>query len=711
MTDKIIKMDDDALITHVNRLADDAKDYIDSSLMENWAQSQKYYFGDKMGNEKKGQSQVVSKDVSDAIDWMMPSLMDIFTGGDEAVKFEPRTPEDVAEAQQKTDYINYLFYRKNKGFMTLHNFFKDALMFKLGIVKHYFEEEVKVSTELYSGLDEQDLENLLMDEDVELIERTDVEDGTIEVRISRKEVTSGVKVEGVPPEEFLVDRWAKSVDEATFVGQRTQMTKSELRSLGFKDEQLADLPWGNEQYYGTDRLRMVREAYNGNFTQGFDDPEAGEANEKVWVVEAYVRIDYDGDGLAELRKIMFVGNTLLSNEEWDLIPFSTITPNPIQHELFGQSVYDAVKDIQDVKTALLRNQLDNMYLINKGRWVVVDGQVNLNDLQNNVPGGIIREKMQGALRPLDPPMLPQGTYEMTGYMDELKTNRTGVSARTQGLDDKVLNSHTGASQVNKVMSVAEQRLKLVARIFAETGVKDMFSNIAKLVTKYQNKEEVFRLNGQFVRINPASWKYDSELRITVGMGTKDKDQQAMLLQRLMEMQQTVINNGGMGILTNETKIYNLLKEFTDNAGYKDVEKFWLDPTTEEAQQAKQALMQAQSKPKPDEIKANAEAQKKQADAQKDQMQLQQEQKFKEMEMQMAQLEMQLKEREMSLKEREAALEEDKQDMERDKFEWQKQVQIAEVVLEKEAGKAVSIGDNKLFKGRNKGKADSGNTGE
>lgn len=179
----------------------------------------------------------------------------------------------------------------------------------------------------------------------------------------------------------------------------------------------------------------------------------------------------------------------------------------------------------------------------------------------------------------------------------------------------------------------------------------------------------------------------------------------------MEMQQTVINNGGMGILTNETKIYNLLKEFTDNAGYKDVEKYWLDPTTEEAKQAKQRLMEAQSKPKPDEIKAQAEAQKKQADAQKDQMQLQQEQKFKQMEMQMAQLEMQLKEREMSLKEREAALEEDKQDMERDKFEWQKQIQVAEVVLEKEAGKAVSIGDNKLFKGRNKGEADTGNTGE
>lgn len=695
MSDKIEKMDEDSLLTHVNRLADDAKDYIDGSLMENWAQAQKYYFGDKMGNEKKGQSQVISKDVSDAVDWIMPSLMDIFTGGDEAVKFEPRTPEDVEEAEQKTNYINYLFYRKNKGFMTLHNFFKDALMFKLGIVKHYFEEEVKVSTELYSGLDEQDVINLLEDEDVELIERTNVENGTIDVRISRKEVDSCIKVEGVPPEEFLIDRWAKDVKDATFVGQRKQVTRSELRALGYDESLLDELPWGNEQYYGTDRLRAVREEYNGNFTQGFDDPEAGEANRKVWLVEAYVRIDYDGDGLAELRRIVFSGGTLLSNDEWDLIPYSTITPNPIQHELYGQSIYDAVKDIQDIKTTLLRNQLDNMYLTNKGRWVVVDGQVNLNDLQNNVAGGIIREKMQGALRPLDTPALPQGTYEMTGYLDQVSSNRTGVSARTQGLDDKILNSHTGSGQINKVMSVAEQRLKLIARIFAETGVKDLFDNMAKLVTKYQNKEEMFRLNGKFVKVNPASWKHDTELMVTVGMGTNDKDQKAMFLQRMLEQTQMIIGNGGMGILTNESKIYNILREFTDNAGYKDYEKYWLDPSTEESQKAKQAFMQAQAKPKPDEIKANAEAQKKQADAQKDQMQLQQEQKFKQMEMQMAQLEMQLKEREMSLKEREVALQEDVQDLGRDKFEWEKQIQLAEVVLEKESNRATAIGDGKI----------------
>jgi len=686
---------DETLVTHVTRLANDAKDYIDGSLMSNWAEAQKYYFGDKMGNEKAGQSQVISKDVSDAVDWIMPSLMDIFTSNEEAVKFEPATIDDVDEAEQKTSYINYLFYRKNNGFMTLHNFFKDALMFKLGVVKHYFEEETTVSTSLYVNLDEDEAYSILEGDDIELVERTINDDGTLDIRVSTKENKGCIKVEGVPPEEFLIDRWAKCAKDATFVGQRKQMTRSELVALGYTSDVLDELAWGNEEHYGTDRLRAVREQFNGNYTTGFDSVEGGEANRKVWVVEAYVRIDADGDGIAELRRVLLSGNTLLANDEWDLIPYSTITPNPIQHEMYGQSIYDAVKDIQDMKTTLLRNQLDNMYLTNKGRWVVVDGQVNLNDLQNNVAGGIIREKMQGALRPLDTPPLPQGTYEMTGYLDQVSSNRTGVSARTQGLDDKVLNSHTGASQINKVMSVAEQRLKLIARIFAETGVKNMFDNMAKLATKYQNKEDVFRLNGKFLQINPATWKNDTELMVTVGMGTNDKDQKAMFLGRMLEMTQTIIGNGGMGVLTNEEKIYNIITEFTDNAGYKDYTKFWVDPATEESKKAKAALQKARSKPKPDEIKANSEAQKKQADAQKDQMQLQQEQKFKQMEMQMEQQAMEIKQREVSLKEREAAIQETAQDLERDKFEWEKQVQIAEVVLEKESQRPTAIGDGKI----------------
>lgn len=693
--DKIERMDEDKLLVYLERQTNDARDYIDTGMQDNWGEAQKYYFGEKLGNEKEGKSQVISRDVSDAIDWMMPSLMDIFCGSKQAVKFEPQTQEDVEEAEQATDYVNYVFYRKNPGFMIMHNFLKDALMFKRGIVKHYFEEEEKVTTELYSGLDEQDVENLLMDDDVQLIERSEVEDGTLDVKISKSSIESQVKIENVPPEEFLIDRYAKTEKDATFVAHRKQVTRSDLVALGYGEDLIASLKWGGDEYSGTDEVKIVRESFNGNYTIDMEDSKAGKANERVWLIEAYVRIDFDGDGIAELRRIVYSGNTLLSNDEWDLIPFSTITPNPIQHVFYGQSVYDMVKDVQDVKTALLRNQLDNMYLTNQGRYVVVEGQVNLQDLQNNTAGGVVREKMQGALRPLQQPPLPQGSYDMLGYMDELKTNRTGVSSRTQGLDDKVLNSHTGQGQVNKVMSVAEQRLKLIARIFAETGITDMFSAIYKLITKYQSKEDAFRLNGKFIKVNPAKWKDRTDLEIIVGLGTNDKDQQLMHLGRLFELQQAVINSGGRGILTNETKIFNLLIEMTKNAGYKDAEKFWLDPNTEEGQQGIQRLQEQMSKPSPDDIKANTDAQKKQADAQVDRLKVQQEANSVSGQMQLKQQELELKQRELALKEREQGLKEDEQDLERERFEWEKQINTAEVLLEKEANRPIKLGDREV----------------
>lgn len=709
--DKIEKMSEDKLVQILNQLRLDSSEYISTGLQENWKEAQKYYFGEKLGNEVEGKSQVISRDVSDAIDWMMPSLMDIFCGGKKAVMFEPQTQEDVELAEQATNYANYVFYRKNRGFEIMHNWFKDALMFKRGIVKHYWETVEDVVTEIYSNLDETDLQLLLMDEDVEIIERTPLEEGMHDVKITKVVRKEQIRIENVPPEEFFIDRWAKHTDEATYVAHERKVSISYLRQIGVSEDVIAELKRNGESTYVSDELRIVREKFNGNYTTDFTQQEGGEANDKVVLTEAYVRVDYDGDGITELRRIVSVGDTILSNEDWDCVPFSTLTPNPIQHIFYGQSVFDMVKDVQDIKTALLRNQLDNMYLTNMGRYVVVEGQVNLQDLQNNKAGGVIREKMQGALRPMDQPMLPQGAYDMLGYMDTLKTNRTGVSARTQGLDDKVLNSHTGQGQVNKVMSVAEQRLKLIARIFAETGVRDLFLSIYRLAMKYQNKEEQFRLNGKFVRVNPTKWKDRTDMEIIVGLGTNDKDQQLIHLSKMFELQQNIIKSGGMGILTNQEKVYNLLKELSDNAGYKDAEKFWLDPTTPEAMQAIQEQLEAAKRPTPEQIKAESEAKAKQVEVQLKQVEAQTEQKRGETEQQIKLMELQLRERELALQEREQALQEDIQDMERQKFEWSKQLNISEIILEREGQKAVSIGDNKLFKGRNKGKTDSGNTGE
>lgn len=699
MEEKIVieRMDEARLLDLVRRSVQDSRDFIYTGLQENWKMAQKYYFGDKLGNEKEGKSQVISRDMSDAVDWMLPSLMDIFCGSKEAVLFEPQTEDDVLLAEQATAYCNYIFYRKNNGFNVAYTWMKDALMFKRGIAKVYWEERTELVTELYNNLSEFELELLLTEDNAQLVELTEnVEQGSLDVKINKEVTKSQIKVSNVKPENFIIDRHATSVEDATIVGQQERLSISDLRAMGCSEELIEVLKSKSEIDPELSPLAVERESFNKNFTTAYmyDDMLAGEANEKVWVVEVYMRVDYDGDGIAELRRIVYSGNTIISNDDWDNIPYVTICPNPIQHTFYGQSVFDQIKDIQDIKTTLLRNQLDNMYLTNNGRHVVVEGQVNLQDLQNNRSGGIIREKMQNAIRPLVQPQLPQGAYDMLGYMDELKTNRTGVSARSQGLDDKILNSHTGQGQVNKVMSVAEQRLKLIARIFAETGYRDLFLKMYQLSMKYQKQDEIFRLNGKFISVNPSKWKDRTDMEIVVGLGTNDKDQQLMHLTRLLETQKAIVNSGGMNILTNQEKIYNTLVALTENAGYKNVEKFWLDPTTPEAQQAIQAQMKAQSKPKPEEIKANADMMKQQSEAQLNQVRVQMDMTQKQSEQQTRQSEMLLKERELALKEREMALKEAIQELEDRKFEWEKQVNIAEAFIEAKQKRAAGIGDGK-----------------
>ena len=711
MTDVIERMDEDKMKTYLRRYINDARDHQDEKLMSSWKEAQRYYYGEKLGNEVEGRSQVISRDVSDAVDWMMPDLMEIFGTDENAVQYEARKKSGVEGAEHMTNYANHTFFSMNDGFMIMHQWFKDALLFKRGIVKHYWCEKEDVTSETYSGLTDNGVAAVLAKDGAELVAMTELEDGKFDLTINVTTTKRYIKIEPIPPEEFLIDRNAKSEKDATFVGHQRKVTYSELLEMGVPAEDIKSIKWNVEDDAGDSELRIVREMYNGSQTHDYDDLGLDQGNDKYWIVECYVRMDYDGDGFNELRRIVIAGNYVISNEDWDVVPFSSLCPNPIQHQFYGQSIYDMVHDVQEVKTALIRNQLDNMYLINNGRYAAVEGQVNLADLQNNKLGGVVREKMQGALRPLVQPELPQGTYDMVGYYDEVKTNRTGVSQRTQGLDDKVLNSHTGQGQVNRVMSVAEKRLRLVARVFAETGVRDLFVAIKQLALKHQDSIIYFRMNGKYVTVDPSTWRDNLDMRVMVGNGTKDKDQQLAHLMRMFEQTQAVVANGGMGILTNEEKIYNLLTEMAENAGYKNAEKYWLDPSTPEAKQAKQARAEEAAKPKPDEIKANADAAKKQSDAQVDQLNAQQAAKDSDINARVRLKELELAEREMALKERQAALQEDIQDMEREKFEWSKQLNISEVILEKEAQKPVAIGDGKMFKGRNKGQTDSGNTGE
>lgn len=688
---KIVPLKDDEVLGQVNNWLADALDYNNSILSQQRADALKYYLGEPFGNEQEGKSQVVTRDVAETVDWIMPSLMKVFTSGKTVVQYEPQNEDDVPQAEQETEYVNYLFMRKNPGFTIMHDWFQDALMMKNGTVKVYVEEVYIPEFDYYTGLDEEMVLDILSNPDVELLAQTDNGDGTFDIKVKCTKKKREIKVCAVPPEEFLIDRDAKSLEDAQFVAHRTQVTRSYLRAYGVPDDVLEGLEWDTYDQTNDSPEAMARDTWDGSGDSGYQVGPQAPANQKVWISECYVNMDVDGDGIAELRKIVVSGNYLLSNEETPCKPFADLTSHRIAHKFYGMSIYDRIKDIQMIRSTLMRNILDNIYRLNNGRFQVIEGAANLDDLLSNNTAGVVRVKQQDAIKPLDTPAFGTDIYNMLDRMESERSKRTGVSDTSRGLEADTLHSNQAAMSVNQVMTAAEQQIDLIARMFAETGVKQLFQLLHEFSIRYQDQEEVFQLRGQFVRVNPANWRERYDLTVCVGIGNMNKDQQLMHLIRMWEMAQTVVAGGGLGILVSERNLYNMLKEITQNAGYKDVGKYWNDPDSPEAQQAKQAREEAAQKPTPDDIKAQADMLKAQADAQSKQLEAQ----AKQMEFQVKMAEIELKKQEATIKLREMSLKEAELELDRERFAWERARDEAEYNLESIQARSVAIGDGEV----------------
>lgn len=681
---KIRPMSDDEVLGYVTNWVNDAIDYDASELSQQRANGLSYYLGEPLGNEQEGKSKVVSRDVQETVDWIMPSLMKVFTSGDSVVQFTAQNAEDVPQAEQETEYINWLFLRKNPGFTILHDWFQDSLIMKTGIVKVTVEDNEYPKFDFFTGLDEETLLEIIGAPNVEVLGQSMDDMGNYDVKIKTTNTRREIKVVNVPPEEFIIQRDAKSIEDAQFCGHRPQVTKSDLRLMGVPEDVLEGVQYDSYDRTDSSPEALVRDDYDGTGDAGYQAGPDADANRKTRITDCYVNLDVDGDGFAELRHIILVDDHIISNEEASCKPFADLSAHRVAHKFFGMSIYDKIKDIQEIRSTLMRNILDNIYNVNNGRYSVVEGQVNLDDLLTNRQSGVVRVKALNTLDTLPTPALGADVYNMLDRMEADRGKRTGVTDRSRGLDANTLHSNQAATSVNQLMTAAEQQIDLIARMFAETGVKRLFTLLHDFCVKYQDQEEVFQLRGQFVKVNPANWRERFDLSVTVGIGNMNKDQQLIHLTRMMEMAQTVVNNGGMGVLITESNIYNLLKEITQNAGFKDVAKFWTDPESPEAMEAKRKAEEAAQKPSPDDIKAQAEATRAQADMQAKQAQAQ---------VELAKVE--LENKALTVKLREITLKEAELDLERERFAWERAKNEAEYVLEREQARAVNLGDNKV----------------
>ena len=583
-------MDEVELQSVVARELEDAIDYIDNYISPKRAEATKYYSGAPFGNEEEGRSQVVSRDVRDTVQAVMPSLMRVFHGSDEAVSYIPTGPEDVEAAQQATDYANFIMNRDNNGFLAMHSAFKDALIRKVGIIKCFWEDKTEVETYNLTGLDDAALAALAADPDAEITVQSSETVGEPQidpntgqfimppmvhsVTVEYVRPDGRVQIEAVPPEEFLISRESKDVETSDYVAHRRIITVSELISMGYSAEEVEDLASAHDDM-NTNVERNTRNPALSNEMNARND----EAMRKVLYVENYIRVDFDGDGIAELRKICTAGdgNKILSNTPITMAPFATFTPEPEAHDFFGSSLADAVMDIQRIKSNVMRNTLDSLSQSINPRLAIVEGMVNLEDAMSTENGAIIRQRAAGQIQPMSIPFVGQAAFPVLQYMDDVKEARTGISKASMGLDASALQSST-AGAVNATVAAAQQHIELIARVFAETGMKRLFQIILQLITTHQDQPRMVRLRNKFVPISPMAWNADMDVSVNVALGRGTDTERMMMLRQIGEMQkEAMATMGQINPLTDMAKLGNTLKSMTELAGFKDTSQFWNDP--------------------------------------------------------------------------------------------------------------------------------------
>ena len=606
----------------------DALDNYDTEYSADRIKALDYYLAEPFGNEVDGKSQVVDTTVSDVVEQIMPSLMRVFCGSDKYVRFSPRNAEDAELAEQASDYVNYIIAHDNNGYKIIDTWIRDSLLFKIGCVKFYYDDTTTVEEETYENLNDAELALLLNNPDVEVVEQsTNVTNVTMmdgaevaaaesfdmKVKVTRK--SGKVRIENVPPEEFLFNRRAKSLEDARFVCHRTTMTVSELISMGYDEDEI-------REHVGSTRVELEeeRDVRFGDIGSGSDVSPADDSQQEVAVFDSVILMDFDGDGIAERRRVLSIGDAgthVLENEVTDHIPFAVISPINMPHRLIGRSIFDLTKDVQQIKSVLMRQYLDATYLTVNPRTVAVEGQVNLDDLLDGTAGGVIRARNAGAVQTLGGQGVGGEVLPLLKFMDDIKGNRTGITAASAGLDPNALQSTT-ASAVAATVKGAGQKIESFCRNIAEGGMKDLFKGILLLTTKYQQNERVIRLRNKFVPIDPREWDSEFDVVVNVGLGTADDEQKIAFLTQIAAKQEAILEKlGPDNPLCNLQQYATTLREIAEMGGFKDSGKFFNDPqvVAQMVEQKKAQAAQQSQQPNPQMQMLQLEQQKAQADIQ------------------------------------------------------------------------------------------------
>jgi hypothetical protein len=626
----------------------DSVDFVESEIAEDRIKAQRYFDGEVDIGEEEGRSKVVATKVRDTIRAIKPSLMRVFLSTDKPVEYVPRGPEDVQAAEQATEYMHYVFNEHN-GYRVLNDAFHDAMVKKVGIVKVYWDNYQEQETYDFENLNEMEYRVITMDDDVEVLESTkrvemtidemgmEIESPYYDLKIARYKDVGKMCIESVPPEEFFVDRNARSLDDAYAVCHRTEMRIGDLISMGYDYEDVKDLT-GLQH---ADTFSEVEEFERRGYEEDYSDEDIKDpAMRLVAVTEVYMKIDVTGSGVPTLQKVTLGGaqGKLLDYMACSHIPFAAFEVDPEPHTFYGRSVADLIINEQDASTAMLRGVLDNVALTNNPRMEILDGAVNIDDLLNNEIGGVIRVKQQGAIAPQAIPFVAGQTLAALQYMDQEIEDKTGVTRASTGLSPDALQNTTAAAVQATVQAQAGQ-IEVMARNLAEGGMRKMFTLMLKVMHENVEEQQMMRLAGSdYVPVDPRSWNVTMDVTVNVGLGTGQEEQKLAALMQAFQVQQQILGQYGPqnGIVT-LTQVRNTLADMLALNGIRNSTRYFnpMNPQVEQQmmqqqqaaqQQGQQGDPQTQAYLQAEQMKAQTKAQtdmaKLQAQAQKDQFKMQ-----------------------------------------------------------------------------------------
>ena len=589
----------------------DAVDFVESEIAPDRIRSQRYFDGEVDIGEEEGRSTVVATKVRDTVRAIKPSLMRVFLSTDRAVEYVPAGPEDVQFAEMATKYMQYKFNELG-GYRIINDAFHDALVKKVGVVKAYWDTYTDQEIYEYNALNDQEYSVIVNEDGVDVLEHSVTQSIEIDpmgvqmemprhdLKISRSTERGDMCIESVPPEEFFVDRGAKRIEDSYVVAHRTQMRVSDVVAMGFDFEEVSELTGLSTADTTANEEEFERRGYDTAYSQeNVQDPSM----RLVAITEAYMKIDVDGTGVAQMQRCIMGGDDyqLLSVEPCSEVPFAVFEIDPEPHTFFGRSIADLLMNEQDASTMMLRGVLDNVALTNSPQREIVDGQVNIDDLLNNEIGGIVRTKAPGMIRDMAVPFVAGQTLVAIQYMDAEIESKTGVTKASSGLNPDAMQSTTAAA-VNATIQAAAGQVEVMARNLAEGGMRRLFKLMLKLMVENVDEAVMMRMaGGQYQPVDPRYWNAKMDVTANVGLGTGREDQRSAALAQALQLQMQVYQGYGPGNgLVTMTNIRNTLADMLAVQGVRNADRYFapMDAQREQMlqQQAQQQAQQQQQQP-------------------------------------------------------------------------------------------------------------------